>query len=423
MMLIFRFLYVFVCSILSIMLCGCYFDKRESITLKKQVLILIMLALLESFIKNQFNHTAINLLSTACTTFLICFIFFKGKFEVQLLISFLILLLNMILDLLSVLPVTALLKLNMGMSGIKSLVIVMTVFPFCLGKLIVVLIIRRRRMKTASIGDTYSYYQQMVIPACSIIYAIYYIYTEVSSSSFQLSKCYITILFLAFVNILHYIIFENKEKLYLENYNNMLLQQKYEYREEYYKNLEKYQEEIRIIKHDLKNQLIRISAYEPQQVKVEVELMIDNLVKKDETHFTRNVGINSLLSVKYNDALRRGIHCDFSVLIPEKMGIEDGDLAGLVGNIIDNAVEAAEKCRKDQWLKFNMTYYNHLLIIVCENSTEGSVKSLKTTKKNVKEHGIGIKSINQIVERYHGTCEYVMKEDSLLLEINLWPQG
>lgn len=421
-MLIFRFIYVFICSVLSIMLFDCYFDKRKNITMKKQVLILTVLALFEAVLKNQFNHTVINLLSTAGTTFLLCFIFYRGKFEVQLLLSFLILLLNMILDVLSTLPVIALLKLNMEMKGIKSLVIILTAVPFSLSKLIVIHMIRRKRMKAVNAGDRYSYYQQIVIPAFSISYAIYFVYVEASGPHFQPFKCYITIFFLALVNILHYIIFENKEKLYLQNYNNMLLQQKYEYREEYYKNLEKYQEEIRIIKHDLKNQLIRISAYEDSEAKKEIERMIDNLVKKDETHFTRNAGINSLLSVKYNDAVKKGIECKFSVLIPEKMGIDESDLAGLIGNIIDNAVEAADKCWGDQWIKLNITYYNHLLIIVCENSTEGSVKHLKTTKKNVNEHGIGIKSIYQIVERYHGTCEYVSGENSLLLEVNLWSQ-
>jgi hypothetical protein len=405
------------------MLFDCYFDKRKNITVKKQILFLTVLALVEAGLKNQFNHTVINLLSTTGTTFLLCFIFYRGKFEVQLLLSFLILLLNMILDVLSILPVIALLNLNMEMKGIKSLVVILTAVPFSLGKLIVINMIRRKRMKTVNAGDRYSYYQQIVIPAFSISYAIYYVYDEVSSSPGQLVKCYITIFFLALVNILHYIIFENKEKLYLQNYNNMLLQQKYEYREEYYKNLEKYQEEIRIIKHDLKNQLIRISAYEASEAKKEIERIIDNLVKKDETHFTRNAGINSLLSVKYNNAVKKGIDCNFSVLIPEKMGINESDLAGLIGNIIDNAVEAAEKCWKDQWIKFNITYYNHLLIIVCENSTEGPVEYLKTTKKNVNEHGLGIKSIYQIVERYHGTCKYVARENSLLLEVNLWSQG
>lgn len=419
-MLIFRFLYVFICAVLSIMLFDCFFDKRNFVTVKKQTLILIGLALFEAALKNQFNDTVINLLSTAVTTFLLCFVIYKGKFEVQLLVSFLVLLLNMILDVLAILPVLALLNLDMATKGVESLVIIITAVPFCLSKLIVIHLVRRKRMKTVNAGDKFSYYQQMVIPAFSISYAIYYVYIEVSGSNFQAVKCYVTIFFLGLVNMLHYMIFENKEKLYLENYNNMLLQQKYEYRDEYYKNLEQYQEEIRIIKHDLKNQLIRISAYEGNQIKKEIERMIDHLVKKDKTRFTRNAGMNSLLSVKYNYGIKKGIDCKFSVLIPEKIGIEESDLAGLIGNIMDNALEAAQKCWKDPWIKLTITYYNHLLIIVCENSTNGAVKDLKTTKKNGNEHGLGIKSIYQIVERYHGTCDYAIKEDSLLLEVNLW---
>lgn len=419
-MLIFRFIYVFICSALSIMLFDCYFDKRKNITIQKQVLILTLLALFEAVLKNQFNHTVINLLSTAGTTFLLCFIFYRGKFEVQLLLSCFVLLLNMILDLLSTLPVIALLQLNMEIKGIKPLVILLTALPFSLSKLIVIQLIRRKRMKAVNGGDRTSYYQQLVIPAVSISYAIYFVYVEAGGPHFRPFKCYITIFFLALVNILHYMMFENKEKLYLQNYNQLRLQQQYEYREEYYKNLEKYQEEIRMIKHDLKNQLIRISAYEDREAKKEIERMIDHLVKKDETQFTRNAGINALLSVKYNAAVQKGIGCEFSVLIPEKMGIDESDLAGLIGNVIDNAAEAADQCRGDRWIKLNITYYNHLLILVCENSTDGPVRQFRTTKKNGKEHGMGIKSIYQIAERYHGTCEYVSGENSLLLTVNLW---
>lgn len=421
-MLVIRFLYVFISSVLSVMLFNCYFDKKNSLTVKREWFILVLLSLLEASVKNQFNHTVINLLSTASITFFICFIFYDGKPEVKLLVSSFILLINMFLDILSILPVTTLLKLNMEMSGVQPLVIIITAFPFCLSKLMVVHIVRRKRMKTANVGDRNSYYQQMIIPACSIIYSIYYIYIGINGPYFHLSQCYITIIFLTGINIIHYIIFENKERLYLENYNNLLLQQTYEYREEYYRNLEKYQEEIRIIKHDLKNQLIRIAAYDDHQAKKKIEQMIDNLVKKDEAHFTRNPGINSLLSVKYNDTLKKNIQCSFSVHIPENMGIDERDLTGLVGNIIDNAIEAAEKCSQDKWLRFDMTYYNHLLAIRCENSTTGQVNNFNTTKKNIAEHGLGLKSIHKIVEMYHGSCEYKTGEDSLVLELNIWSQ-
>ena len=419
-MLAFYFLYVFINNISNVMIFNCYFDKKNNLSSRNKSIILAIISFANAAVIYQFNHSVINLLLTALITFFNCFVFFTGKTEVQVLVSVIILFFDMVLDVLTTLSANAILKLSMEISGVRPLVIVITAIPFCFCKLMITKTIRRNRVKTAYVGDRDAYSKQLVIPACSIIFIIYYIYTEINTADFQLSEIYITIFFLAGVNLIHHIIFENNEKFHLENYNNVLLQQNYKHREEYYKNLEKHQEEIRIMKHDLKNQLIRLTGYDDCQAKKEIELMADSLGKKDEVHFTRNVGINALLGVKYNDAKKREIQCDFSILIPEKVGINEMDLTGLAGNIVDNAIEAAERCQNNKWIKFYMFYYNQMLTIRCENSTIGIVKDFTTTKKRMGEHGLGLKSIHHIVEMYHGDYEYKAEDDSLILEVNLW---
>ena len=49
-----------------------------------------------------------------------------------------------------------------------------------------------------------------------------------------------------------------------------------------------------------------------------------------------------------------------------------------------------------------MMKQNNTLLLRCENSTDGKSKSIKTNKEDPINHGIGIKTVRQIVEKYDG---------------------
>jgi sensor histidine kinase regulating citrate/malate metabolism len=58
----------------------------------------------------------------------------------------------------------------------------------------------------------------------------------------------------------------------------------------------------------------------------------------------------------------------------------------------------------------------------CENSTDSKVTTLTTRKKNKSSHGFGLKSIRQIVEKYHGNLNYTIDDYSFKLTFNLFEQ-
>lgn len=88
--------------------------------------------------------------------------------------------------------------------------------------------------------------------------------------------------------------------------------------------------------------------------------------------------------------------------------INDMDLASMLGNALDNAIESAEhvlSCDK-RIVKTNIFVQNNFLMIKVDNYFEGAVQikdgSFVTTKKDKDNHGFGIRSIEYLAERYNG---------------------
>ena len=82
------------------------------------------------------------------------------------------------------------------------------------------------------------------------------------------------------------------------------------------------------------------------------------------------------------------------------MNIDYGDMGVLFGNLLDNAIEANQGVdRKKRWI--NVSSYI-LLIINIKNS---KIRGSRRKKKGYLNHGIGLNSVKQIVEKFNGIVE------------------
>ena len=87
------------------------------------------------------------------------------------------------------------------------------------------------------------------------------------------------------------------------------------------------------------------------------------------------------------------------------------DLISIVGNLIDNALEAAVKVCGEKYVDVNMFTQNegHFLILEVKNNFAESpvigADGFITSKKNKREHGIGIHTVEKIVKKYNGKLE------------------
>lgn len=120
--------------------------------------------------------------------------------------------------------------------------------------------------------------------------------------------------------------------------------------------------------------------------------------------------VDYLINSKITLAASREIQVNCNIEYPQHTNIRSVDLVTILGNLLDNALEAVEGTEGNlRFINLTIRRINEMLIIKLENGckavpaiTEGE---LKTTKKDTDLHGWGLKSVRTAAERYDGTIE------------------
>ena len=212
------------------------------------------------------------------------------------------------------------------------------------------------------------------------------------------------------------------KNLYLGNYfvkeiePAELLLQEVKMKEQYYREIEAGNKKVQEIKHDLKNRLIALYAIEKANVdfKKEFQKIIGELDEGEKTIYTANIIVNTILNNKLRNAQKRHIATEASVLVPKQMNLDYSAAGILLGNLLDNAIEACEKIEASKrWIAVNIIYKEHTLILKICNSKEIKKANIAlSSKRHYKQSGIGIHSVTRVVEKYNGTIEFLDLGDS-----------
>ncbi len=213
---------------------------------------------------------------------------------------------------------------------------------------------------------------------------------------------------------------EEREKIKLTHQQN-------EFRKHYAENAVKQYDEIRRIRHDMKHSYGVIQTLLSEGKTEEIFDFIQknaSLIAGVEVFI--DVGsdiINSLLNSKLSDAKRRGINviCNVDISPAE---IDEADICSLLGNMIDNAAEACEKCPEGRRLiEVIMKSFEGKYLFEVSNSVSGNIfeenSALYTTKKQKELHGFGVKSIRSVAEKYGGSACFVQEGDMFRCDVVL----
>ncbi len=148
---------------------------------------------------------------------------------------------------------------------------------------------------------------------------------------------------------------------------------------------------------------------------------IDELLKKELSSSRRIVNsgnelVDSLINHKYEIAYNKDINFEVSANIPEKLPIEYGDLAIVLGNLIDNAIEAAQNCIEDKRIIISIGIKRAELVLVVQNTFQDCPQldqwgNFVTNKKNSNQHGFGIPSVKRIADKYEGNSLFQIKDN------------
>ena len=170
------------------------------------------------------------------------------------------------------------------------------------------------------------------------------------------------------------------------------------------------EQKIRGLMHDFKNHLSTIRYYIETDGQAALRY-IDELTGTKTTSFIAvNTGyelIDRLLTEKLSDADELSIRTDIRTDLHRLESLEPIDLCVIFGNLIDNAVEAQQHVEPDdRFIRIVSQYASGMQIISVENSYDGILSVRKalpqTTKDDRNRHGIGLKNVQQVVQKYGG---------------------
>ena len=162
--------------------------------------------------------------------------------------------------------------------------------------------------------------------------------------------------------------------------------------------------------HEYKNQLLCIYSLMADQkyseLKNYVSSLTGNLNKEMDAINTNHVLINAILNTKYQEAVEKNILFVIKINDLSKIRICDEDIVVILSNLLNNAIEACEKCC-DKVIKLKFVRENGEIILSVKNTYEGDLLfhngKLITTKETEKEeHGIGIGNIIDVIKKYGG---------------------
>lgn len=181
--------------------------------------------------------------------------------------------------------------------------------------------------------------------------------------------------------------------------------------------------EFRNARHDMKQHMIVMIEYlENNEIDKAKEYLANfvewNQFEKLGISRSDNIVIDAIINAKYMSARTNEIEFIAKVSIPIQLPFENGDLSILLGNILDNAIEASLKLEiKLRKINLIVNYDKNILIVVCKNNYTGNLikdKSgmLLTNKQDFRNHGLGLRSVHKIADKYHGSVvvDYNLQE-------------
>lgn len=241
---------------------------------------------------------------------------------------------------------------------------------------------------------------------------------------------FFNILVVLLINIFVFLLYSRQAKhLELVRYNTVYEQQ-IMIHENYMKEREMLWNMAREQRHNfnqkiiIMEQLIRKEEYLP--LLEFVEDLRDAPQDKMKISHTENMVVDSLINYKYSLFLKQKIKFDIDLSIPTDVPIKATDLCIVLGNLLDNAIEAVNNIEADnRIIKIRMRYDCNALYIIIENHFSGERKKgrdghYRSTKSDSTCHGIGIQSVKRIVESYDGVMEIEERDDLFCVNLAMY---
>lgn len=229
---------------------------------------------------------------------------------------------------------------------------------------------------------------------------------------------YIIFVVISFVlllsNVIVFFVHEKIVSTLVENSEYQLEKQKTEINQEYYSELERQYDLSNILIHDIKKHLGVVRSFLSDKEIDEAVTYIDSVYESNEIQTLKQFSKNKLINVivsRYAHLCRlSGVKFETDIRNVDFSFMDESELTSLLDNLLENAYEAAVNSSDKRIDLFVENKNEHYLIVKVKNSCDTPPKQkgniFISSKSNKNYHGIGIKSIKRIAQKYDGSSDF-----------------
>lgn len=272
--------------------------------------------------------------------------------------------------------------------------------------------------------DTSTVFLLSILPVVSVLITMTIAYISITTRIKPIVGILmaISVIALLMVNILVTVVYNHIQKMYNDRLELELIAQKAKMDTENYKILENQYENQRVLIHDIRGHmqvmrgLLESKNYDELEnylLDMEQDPALQKIVRLCD-----NTVLNVILVHHASICKSLGIDVDFDIRQHSVDFISAHDITAIFDNLLTNAEEAAKKT-SEKYIKLSVTQQGETgVLITVINSCNFAPDmdedgNIKTKKKDKEHHGVGLKSVKQAVQRYHGVSRmYYSNEEN-----------
>ena len=219
-----------------------------------------------------------------------------------------------------------------------------------------------------------------------------------------------------------------------EKSSRIILEKQVSSLQEHMGEMERVYSGIRGMRHDMKNTIsviMQLAAGKEEERQAYLEELNETMDRLEFRFKTGNTVVDTLLNMKYHEIASTvpDLQMDVEGLqFPEKLFIQSYDIGIILGNALDNAMEACRKLKAKEpgaeaFIRISSFQKRELFFLKVENSFDGRLLRRRqnefpvTDKADRENHGIGLANIKSTAEKYQGTMDFRVKGRVFILSV------
>lgn len=232
-------------------------------------------------------------------------------------------------------------------------------------------------------------------------------------------------IFMILQNIILYLMIDQIQKLLKNKYELSLIREKIDSEKSRVEDATVVWNNIRKVRHDLKNHFAILKGKLEEEDMESCKKYLSELNNTVENMGNLIKSGNSIIDYLINSKLSNlnNVKVLISGYVGNYSDIDEMDLACILGNILDNAIEAQKKVTKERRIELHFLQKSNNRVIVCKNTIVESVldnnSDLKSTKDSSEFHGLGHQIVESTVKKYDGMVNYYEDENNTIFCVQI----